>query len=501
MSQWQYGLRPDITRLLYNNDPRVDDQIQEIQSSLSIARRLKSSLASQLTEVRVTLLRLEREELHASRHIARCEFALAPIRRIPTETLQQIFLAYADLLGDMPDCLDVGGGIWLLSHICSYWRAVAVSTPGLWSALSFRDRFGSPQLPALVGLWLERANDRRLFIRYEYQLRHGTPEQENLAEPVFERLLLRRTRWKEAYIHAPFSFLSQMQSDDFQLANLEKLDLEIPPESRWHQFTLPEAPLLQHIVLHDSDMLITMPWSRIKSYTGPFVLNLVSHIFFEASNLEDCALSSVPPPHLAPPRPVIHQHLRRLDLKVSAVITDSLTLPALRSLRFHGGDVWESVPSIQRLLQRSSPLLTVLHIDAFVHCDELIHILRTVPSVIELTIRTSAVVPAITETEVFFRFFVEDETDLDTDGPVLPSLRRLDLQGLPLGDIAVRVFEQRARPAASSSSLVVRLESLTLADVHNTSIAHLMRIMKLPGETGLKLDARAVYAVRIIPAI
>ncbi|KAJ7615494.1 hypothetical protein FB45DRAFT_1064400 [Roridomyces roridus] len=512
-SKLAYGLPPDITRLLYTNDPRVDDQIQEIKSSLSIAHSLKSSLASQVTEARMTLMRLEREELHASRHMERCEFALAPIRRIPTETLQQIFIAYADLLGDTPDCLDVQGGIWVLSHICSYWRGVAVSTAGLWAALSFQGRFGVLQrgdAPALVGLWLERSKNRPLSIRYEYDYRprHGTPEQENLTEPVFECLLLRRTRWKEAYIKAPFSLLSQLQSDGFQFDNLEKFHLGIQEHSmrHWQQFTLSQAPLLQHIVLHNSESgpLIHLPWSQIKSYTGPFLLNQRSHIFFEASTLEDCALISIPtPPHLYPPQPVVHHRLRRLRLLEdysAMIIPESLTLPALQSLRFCAGDALESVPSIQRLLQRSSPPLTVLHIDDFLHPDELIHVLRTVPSVAELTIRTFVPGSTIAETENFFRTFTEDETGLDMDGPILPSLRRLDLKGLPLGEIAVGVLEWRSRPPASSSS-VVRLESLTLADVYNTSTEHLVRIMKLPRETGLKLDAGAVCAMRMIPSV
>ncbi|KAJ7608178.1 hypothetical protein FB45DRAFT_1067565 [Roridomyces roridus] len=405
----------------------------------------------------MTLLRLEREEHHASRHIERCEFALAPIH----------------LLGDTPDCLDVQGGIRLLSHICSYWRAVALSTPGLWTALSFQGSArGRRDAPALVGLWLERAKDRPISVRYDYEGGlEGTLEQAHVAMRIFKLLLLHRNQWKEAHLHAPFHMLAQTQ------------------------FGSIHAPFLQHLVLHDPDIDFDLPWSQIKSYTGPFSPKRNSHIFFDATNLEDCVLIS--PLHFPNTlAPIVHQHLRRLHLQASSMVPDTLTLTALQSLRFCAGDVSDCVPSIQRLLQRSSPLLTGLHIDDFIHSDEIIHVLGSVANVAELTICTPAdVVPSIAETENFFRFFAEDEPGLDIEGPVLPSLQRLDLKGLPLGDIAVRVLEQRARPPASSSS-VVRLGSLTLADVHDTSTTNLVKIVKLPGETGLELDAGAVYAVR-----
>ncbi|KAJ7225065.1 hypothetical protein B0H12DRAFT_990132, partial [Mycena haematopus] len=139
-------------------------QVAEIKSSLAIARTLKDKLGLQLTQMRMDVMRLEREELHASRHVSRCEFALAPVRRIPAEILSEIFLCYVDLLGDQHQCVDVKHGVWLLAHICSYWRLVALSTSELWSSCGFScDKPGRDPL-SLVQDWLNYSGNRPLSI-------------------------------------------------------------------------------------------------------------------------------------------------------------------------------------------------------------------------------------------------------------------------------------------------------------------------------------------------
>ncbi|KAJ7138227.1 hypothetical protein C8R44DRAFT_566046, partial [Mycena epipterygia] len=114
------------------NNPPLGTQLAEIGESVRVAHLLKTSLEMQITETRMKLLRLEREHMHATRHIERCRHPLAPIRRIPTEILSNIFVCYADFVDDGPPFRDVRKAAWILGHICSYWRAVAISTPAVW---------------------------------------------------------------------------------------------------------------------------------------------------------------------------------------------------------------------------------------------------------------------------------------------------------------------------------------------------------------------------------
>ncbi|KAJ7780971.1 hypothetical protein B0H16DRAFT_1298893, partial [Mycena metata] len=51
--------------------------------------------------------------------------------RLPPEILAQIFLTS---VGNPEDYSDIFSweAPWLLSHVCGRWRAIALSTPGLW---------------------------------------------------------------------------------------------------------------------------------------------------------------------------------------------------------------------------------------------------------------------------------------------------------------------------------------------------------------------------------
>ncbi|KAJ6547718.1 hypothetical protein B0H10DRAFT_1851948, partial [Mycena sp. CBHHK59/15] len=158
-----YGLPLDLTHLLYTNDPRVDYQVAKIAHSLAVARTLKSRLALEITDLRMNLMRLEREELHVARHIDHCEFALAPVRRVPTEILAHIFMSYADLVRGT-SCVDVVHGVWKLGYICSYWRTVALTTPELWTAFEFSCDTRVPGSRALAEAWLERTGTRPLSV-------------------------------------------------------------------------------------------------------------------------------------------------------------------------------------------------------------------------------------------------------------------------------------------------------------------------------------------------
>lgn len=503
-----YGLPPDITRLLYNNDPRVDYQVAEITSSLGIARSLKSELASQVTEMRMNLLRLEREELHAARHIERCEFALAPIRRIPTEILGQIFLCYVDLLSDKTVCVDVKGGVWILGHICSYWRAVALSTPQLWTTCAFY--CGTRQLndaPALVGAWFERARERPLSIRFRCDAIQFHPPppiqvQETTWQAVFAIFLAHCGQWKEAELTAPADLFERMEAARNNLPILQRLDLCIAPYGETSRIsTFSVAPRLQDvsfIVVGPEPPRVLLPWLQLKSYKGTSSPSGVSHILSDAPKIVDCTLyegDDQPPPS---DPPLVHR-LRNLHLTNCGPTPEFLILPALQSLRFPASDI-ELLPSLERLLQRSMAAPTSLHIDDFTLSSELMTVLAAAPTITDLTMQCDGR-QSIDVTNGFFDSFM----DGGSIAPLLPALRRLSMQGLAFGESMVRMLEARC-PTVDREGIDenpnkwegARIESLTIADVHNTHIAHLLRIKQLEAGAGLKLSAESLSAVRCV---
>ncbi|KAJ7473788.1 hypothetical protein B0H11DRAFT_1336314 [Mycena galericulata] len=523
-SKLTYGLPPETARLLHNNDLRVDYQVSEIKDSLVIAQSLKSDLRAQITEMRMNLMRLEREELHATRHIERCEFALAPIRRIPTEILQHIFLCYADLLGDNPPCIDVKGGVWILGHICSYWRAVALSTPDLWTACAFscyphkRPR-GCCDAPSLVRTWFERAGRRPLSIRFNCDapaIDQHPRDAKEVCKSVFEIVLDHRREWTDVQLGSAPSFLSKLESVRNEFPSLKKLVLLIDTMGAFDETqtlsVFSGAPQLHDVSLHfigSRSQQVLLPWRQIKSYKGPFSLNEASHVLSDAPDLVDCEIYPGGGDPL-PSNPLLVHRLQNLHLMLSAPRPEFVTLPSLQRLRLSAIDD-TMLPSVERLLQRSMAAPTSLHIDDFVFSPELIALLAAAPTITDLTLRSRASsiltitlharAASVETTNLFFDCFLDSEDG--SKAPALPALQRLSLQGIAFGESMVRVLEARCCPPGDQESSKwegARLESLTIADVRNTHISHLLRIKRLEREAGLKLFADSLSAVRILPS-
>ncbi|KAJ6466132.1 hypothetical protein C8R47DRAFT_41322 [Mycena vitilis] len=503
-----YGLSPELSHLLNSNDPRVDYQVQAITDSLGIARSLKGELGLQITQLRMELMRLEREELHATRHISRCVFALAPIRRVPTEILREIFHSYADLLGDSHECVDVKDGIWLMSHICSYWRVVALSTPELWSSCNFTCEKRCKDAAALAGAWLRYAGTRPLAVRFH--CKDASPEHRGKGHcrRVMAVLAARSAQWSELELQIPASFYTHRDLEfyplDSKLPLLQKLRIiAVPPgngsiiHSVFVLTTFSGAPRLRDVSLVSFELWscrILLPWDQITSYSGAVSVN--PQILNEALDLVDftaCPSGKDVTPSLRLPEPLTHR-LRHLHLHAGSLRPELLTLPALQSLRISAADI-SILQSVERLLQRSMASPTSLHIDEFAHSPELVMVLAAAPSIAHLTVSAPTGFLPVSVTDHFFTSFVES----GDAPPVLPALRTISIAGLPFGEALVRMVELRSRPPSAENKWEGPcLESVTVSDVRHTHISHILRIKNLETEAGLQFFSGSLSAVRIL---
>ncbi|KAF8198783.1 hypothetical protein K438DRAFT_1823691 [Mycena galopus ATCC 62051] len=495
-----YGLPPNISRLLYTNDPRLDYQVAEIKNSLSIAQTLKEDLGLQVTQMRMDLMRLEREEMHATKHIARCTFALAPVRRMPPEILSGIFLSYVDLL-DRNECVDVKHGVWLLAHICSYWRVVALSTSELWSSCSF-----SCCTPlVLVQAWLKQTSSRPLSICFQCIPNPSRPEHHTYrCIRVFQALASHCARWCELELEAPPDFYSYpvVLSLYDSIPILRKLRIvALPgrvPAGTPVIKTFSIAPQLQEVSLMFFErwtLRTVLPWMEVTSFTGGIIAD--PHIFTNAPNLLDCTLypadrsEPTPSPWLA--EPLVHG-LRHLHLHCYSLRPELLTLPALQSLRISGDDA-SILKSVERMLQRSMASPTTLHIDKLELLADVIALLAAAPSVAHLTLCATDALGLTGGS--FFASFMENG-DIP---PLCPALRTLQIQGIAFGDSLVHMVGLRCVPPGREGMNPwegARLEALTVSDVGNTHISHLLKIKDLETTAGLKFFSGALSNTRIL---
>lgn len=92
----------------------------------------EAELARLVQQSQCAIREMENERTAAEDHLAYTLDYLSPIRRLPDELLNQIFMLIFD---DLPCCA------WVLSAVSSSWRRRVLATPKLWSKV----RRGSTQ--------------------------------------------------------------------------------------------------------------------------------------------------------------------------------------------------------------------------------------------------------------------------------------------------------------------------------------------------------------------
>ncbi|KAJ7113946.1 hypothetical protein C8R44DRAFT_556108, partial [Mycena epipterygia] len=124
--------------LLTSNLAPEGDELTFIHSIISQTDTRLAHLDDELSRVRNRLKELEEERDSLERYRVQNKVILSPLRKMPPppEVLGEIFLW--TLPSDVVFFrrrFDAKDSPWVLTHVSSHWRAVAVSTPALWSLI------------------------------------------------------------------------------------------------------------------------------------------------------------------------------------------------------------------------------------------------------------------------------------------------------------------------------------------------------------------------------
>lgn len=84
------------------------------------------------TQAALNQLAPVRQQLHQS--LIHYQSLIAPIQRLPSEVLSEIFLALPHIPNVEPFAI-INSPV-LLARVCSQWRDVAISTPQLWDIIN-----------------------------------------------------------------------------------------------------------------------------------------------------------------------------------------------------------------------------------------------------------------------------------------------------------------------------------------------------------------------------
>ncbi|KAJ7607900.1 hypothetical protein FB45DRAFT_1039971 [Roridomyces roridus] len=209
LQPWLLRALPQIQTLVHSNEPPEPAQVPSIQLAVQLVIRLDDKIAfavdrlAQLEEdhanVTTHLVRHERDVLQlrprfgeqilrwaawldhlksARAQLTCCDndthafkTILSPIRRVPLEILGEIFAWTVPAIREktlshpstVADSLEQGP--WALTHVCSRWRVVAISTPSLWSLVVLPyTRNSGPHYPlSMVQAQVERARTLEIY--------------------------------------------------------------------------------------------------------------------------------------------------------------------------------------------------------------------------------------------------------------------------------------------------------------------------------------------------
>ncbi|KAJ6466131.1 hypothetical protein C8R47DRAFT_1153986 [Mycena vitilis] len=499
-----YNLPPTCDSLFTSNAVPPDTQLAEIAESSRIAQDLKASLEIQITETRMELLRLEREEMYAARHIERCKLPLAPIRRIPNEILSNIFVCYADLVNSAPPhrsrCTNVHG-MWILGHICAHWRAVALSTAAVWSSFYFR--CGGVARPsnasAMTEQFLLRSGNHLLSIEFDcvggFDEGLVPPHLGDVCRDIFDALLTRSAQWKAAKFSIPPALYPEMRIIRDRLPNLATFHLSLfvtEEQQPLHDVdTFRSCPRLVDLNLRtlsiwdNSPQYISFPWHQLTRYEGAASYG-TTNVLAQAPNIVHGVLRYDIDHPVGTRQNIVHQMRSVVIRGAAATYLEDLELPALQDISFSA----HLSTFIGDLIHRSAPPLHSITIYQFSssNSDRIVdNILAAAPSATFLHIsagrdnRSSE--PGACD--VLFKSLAHPP-ELPAP-PMLPKLKHMKISGIAFGDAFVRMIESRCVRNASGMAVLesCRLESLSVAYAGITSRDDLLHLRRIEVQLGL----------------
>ncbi|KAF9485693.1 hypothetical protein BDN70DRAFT_890001 [Pholiota conissans] len=221
-----------VPRLLFSNVPPSDSETILAKAAIDEAReecnRIISEKEQQASER--TLRLLNRQLKCAQDFIVQHQRVLSPIRRLPQEILQEIFLYFTSVESDTGFHLEKDTR-WRVALVCRFWRAAAFSLSSIWTRLpTVHIDFFSYQ----------QSGSRKLFVLNEFLRRsrdapldisiwgHSTISRPNYREdPVLPLLLGHSQRFGRLSMEIPFSGFNKLKSIKGRIPLLETLSLRI----------------------------------------------------------------------------------------------------------------------------------------------------------------------------------------------------------------------------------------------------------------------------------
>ncbi|KAJ6583112.1 hypothetical protein DFH09DRAFT_978943 [Mycena vulgaris] len=434
-----------------------DSEVDQIHAFLVEPKNELACVDAQIDEMNILIhqLKVKRDALNAE--IQPYMALISPIRRIPQDVLQEIFLACLPQAHNA--LIDPGAAPMLLGRICGHWRSVAYSTPRLWSslhipALSSTWLSTMPlkiklKLAMIVAKWLDRAAGCPLSISLSRAMGHHIDPLG--ADAKFTGVSRRIHHLSIVGQVNDVRPLLLIHPED--LPRLESIDLRCysasdEPSTFWAGAPILRAPNLSRVALDVLTDVLTLPlqWSQMthlhlscfpvrnsNTDSGGLDQNGAQELLHRCPNLVRCLLRFTNPVRFIAGPPIPLHHLDALVIlnELSSVeFMQTLFLPKLNYL----GVGQEISNPAMRTFERATPPLTLELLDTLSQ-EDLLALLNLFPRISCLR------APGIYLDEEFLDALRPAPTTLS------PSLKHMELGICSFSDTALINFIRGRMPA------------------------------------------------------
>ena len=442
-----------VPSLLHTNQiPSLSDA-SLIRKALSKVDLNLSQINSDINQVQLVLDRLQQNCYDLGQYHRDHKALISPIRCFPPEILSHIFL----LSLPTPDYDDrsimvLRKAVMFPGQVCKYWREIALSTPKMWSKITFLSE--SDANAKLTYSWLSRSGSSPLSICLSNRI---SLDANKPTSPVLLDVIAQSDRWKDLVYKAGNASIVGLPPVRHRLPYLQTLSIAngtfIPLTQTLDIFEI--APRLHSLTLGHNISLteLRIPWNQLTYCDitrGQWDIGDCLELLRKSPNLVECTLAFGPDvSHQAQPL-IQHEHLRILSIhstrnKSIGPFFDNLTLSTLEtfSANCSNSASWAQ-PQFLSLLSRSAcPLLRLQLEFSFEFIDDyLIDCLQLLPSLTKLELRGQCHVAL---TRSFFVRLTHYMPEKGRDGCLLPNLRVLKLDIYPgkIGESFVNMIESR----------------------------------------------------------
>ncbi|KAJ7779001.1 hypothetical protein B0H16DRAFT_1711353 [Mycena metata] len=403
---------PDIRTRLRHNVLPLNIEKQAILDSIVVAQAQLASFRFQQTDEEAISLRA---------YIANYSSLLSPMRRLPVEILQKIFL-HPDIHDfekttstttppfSITDVYQPG----VLASVSCRWRDIVCGTPKLWSSFTvilWRAKYSLERLR----LCLQRSNNMRLTIAFDWR-KHNSLQP--LHYTALAEVLAHSHRWAHIAVPVHSQFLALLSPARGRLPSLETIafynssDSDYNPEALVDVFE--NAPALRTLSLHKvcPGPQVLVLWHQLRQVSIHFPRHdeMCRYILDMTSNIRHLTLesrNSGPDPSIPPPPNLMLDGILLLgdESRTYAIqqILRHINSPALKEIRLIHGGV-EDASSITSFIERSGCFLERLVLQqVHIRPRELLALFSSIPTLRTLVITdstpnaiTNAVVDALT---------------------------------------------------------------------------------------------------------